>query len=84
MTEYNPEVPLIWTIKGNLPLADLRYETSWQDTAEFTTFTENHYLGDELVKSSTHAYNRQPLEMVGEQASYEKFNLIDTLGVYHG
>jgi hypothetical protein len=66
----NTEEPLIWTAKGNLPLAGLRYETIWNDQKDFTTFTENYYLADELVKSSTHAYNRKPLDLFGEQATF--------------
>jgi hypothetical protein len=62
--------PLIWTNKGNLPVADLRYEVLWQDTEDFIKFTENHYLGEELVKSSSHAYSKKPLEITGEQQQF--------------
>lgn len=59
--------PLIWTSKGNLLIADLRYETLWNDSSDFTQFTENYYLGDELVKSSSHVYSRKPLEAQADQ-----------------
>lgn len=66
----NTEVPLIWTTKGNLPEADLRFEHNWQDTEDYTALTLSYYLGDELVKSSTHVYSKKPLEMFGETQSF--------------
>lgn len=51
--------PLVWTTRGNLPAADLRYETAWQDGPEFVVFRERHYLGDELVRESAHVLKRE-------------------------
>ena len=56
------EVPLIWTTKGNIPVADLRVENVWEDTEDYVKFTELYFLDDEMVKASTHVYCRKPLE----------------------
>jgi len=51
--------PLIWTIKGNMPLAQLRYETEWTVTDEFIKFVEKHIdSSGEVVKQSSHVYDR--------------------------
>lgn len=62
------DIPLIWTSKGNLPIADLRYEYFWEDSPEALKFTESYFLGDELVKSSSHLYLKNGLDVFGEQA----------------
>lgn len=61
------DVPLIWTTKGNLPVADLRVEHKWEDTVEYVKLTEIYFLGDEMVKASTHVYCRKPLEALPQQ-----------------
>lgn len=60
--------PLIYTSKGNLPVASLRLETAWQDTPEYVTFRETYYLGDEVVKQSVHVLKRHGAAAQGEQA----------------
>ena len=62
MTEQQDQIPLIWTSKGNLPVTDLQYKTYWEDAEQYTAFTEQYFLGEELVKSSTHVYSKKPLE----------------------
>ena len=69
MAQAEQEVPLIWTSKGNLPISDLRYESGWIDHEDYMSFTENYHLDDELVKSSTHVYNKKPLDLFSEQAT---------------
>ncbi len=64
------ETPLIWTSKGNLPIEDLRYETLWNNQDQYISFTENYYLDDELIKSSTHVYSKNPLELNLSQESF--------------
>lgn len=65
------EIPLIWTSKGNLPIADLRYETSWEVTPDYIKLIENYYDStDELVKSSAHVYSIKPLESTAIQQSF--------------
>lgn len=48
--------PLIWTIKGNLPISSLKYRHSWTDTPDEVTFAEEYLLEDEVVKRSVHVY----------------------------
>jgi len=66
----NINTPLIWTIKGNLPVNELRYETGWEDAEDYLKFMENYYLGDELVKSSAHVYVKKALAVLGEQSVF--------------
>lgn len=46
--------PLIWTSKGNLPLASLDYRTLREDVPGSVVFVEEHWLGDERVKRAVH------------------------------
>lgn len=46
--------PLIWTTKGNLPVASLRHDTEWRVSEERIIFVERYWLGEEVVKESTH------------------------------
>jgi len=46
--------PLIFTSKGNLPLADLHHEVIWDVSNDKIIFTESYFLGDECVKQSSH------------------------------
>jgi hypothetical protein len=59
------EIPLIWTTKGNLPIADLEYKTEWFDHPEYMTFSEKYFLGEELVKSSVHVYSKIGMALGG-------------------
>lgn len=53
------DTPLIYTIKGNLPVENLRYEPHWEDTEDYIKFVETYYLGDEVVKQSAHVYSKR-------------------------
>lgn len=46
--------PLIYTSKGNIPLASLEYSHAWEDTDTYTKFTETHTLEGEVVKQAVH------------------------------
>lgn len=60
----NDDVPMIWTSRGHMPEASLRFEVEWQVTDDFIRFTERHFADDgEVVKQSSHLYDR-----VGVQA----------------
>ncbi len=48
--------PLIWTSKGNLPIASLTYRHEWIDNENETTLVEEYRLGDEIVKRSVHVH----------------------------
>ena len=54
----NDEVPLIWTIKGNLPVDSLKYEHSWEHGEGFIKFSERYLLDGEIVKESAHVYSK--------------------------
>lgn len=60
--------PLIWTTKGNLPVASLRYETAWHDDEKQVIFRERYYLDDELVRQNVHTLLREGQQATGEQA----------------
>lgn len=51
-------IPLLWTSKGNLPVASLRYVTLWQVGEYQVQFVEEYYLGDELVRRNLHVHYR--------------------------
>lgn len=48
------EQPLIWTTLGNLPVSDLTHKVDWRVSPEQIIFTESYYVGDVLVKQSSH------------------------------
>lgn len=64
------EEPLIYTTKGNLPVASLTYRTSWVLSDAFIKFTEQYRLGDEVVKESAHVYDRKGVLATGEAQSF--------------
>ena len=48
------EQPLIWTSKGNLPVADLTYVPMWEETDDYIKFVETYKLDNEVVKQSAY------------------------------
>jgi hypothetical protein len=61
-------VPLIYTSKGNVPIASLRYEHKWEDNDRYTALHEFWFDGDEIVKNSTHMLAKSGLVIGGQQA----------------
>ena len=55
------DVPLIHTIKGNLPITDLQYETQWEVTDDYTKFIETYSLNGEVVRQSAHVLAKHGL-----------------------
>jgi hypothetical protein len=53
-TENEKDVPLIWTTKGNLPVASLEYYIGWDITEESIVFKEQYRLDGEIVKENSH------------------------------
>lgn len=43
---------------GNLPIDSLKYYYQWEDTPEYTKFTETYSKDDVIVKQSCHVYSR--------------------------
>lgn len=58
--------PLIATTKGNIPLAGLRHETVWRVLPDTILFKEMYFLGDEMVKESSHLCVLTGAAAVGE------------------
>ena len=46
--------PLIYTSKGNVPVSHLQHEVEWRVNPEQIVFIERYYLGEEVVKESSH------------------------------
>lgn len=70
------EQPLIYTSKGNLPIASLRYEHKREDTPGNIVFIEEYFLGEESVKRSVHVLPvvgvcLQGVELPGPEAFVE-------------
>lgn len=61
--------PLIYTIKGNLLVEDLRYHHEWQEDDHAITLVEEYYLGDELVRRNVHARMKKGLPFLLQQQS---------------
>jgi len=62
--------PLIYTIKGNIPISSLDYSAVWLDTADFIKLTETYRLEGEIVKESVHIYMKRALESTIEQGIF--------------
>lgn len=60
--------PLIFTTKGNMPVSQLQYVTSWEDTPLYTKFVERYLLDGEVVRESAHVLAREGVSMEGQQA----------------
>ena len=46
--------PLIFTTKGNIPLASLTREVEWRIAEKVIVFIERYFLEGEMVKESSH------------------------------
>ncbi len=60
--------PLIYTIKGNLPIASLQYATRWERTDDYVKLVETYRLDGEVVRESAHVLTSKALDMTPEQA----------------
>lgn len=52
-------MPLVYTSKGNLPMASLNYEVRWEDTPDYTKLVEVYKLEGEIVKESAHVLSKR-------------------------
>lgn len=55
------EPPLIYTSRGNLPMASLQYATRWEEGPEWIKFVETYSFDGEVVRESAHVYTRRGL-----------------------
>lgn len=62
--------PLIYTIKGNLPIASLAYSTHWDVQERYIKFTETYKLGDEVVRQSAHVYDKHGIKASAAVGSF--------------
>lgn len=54
------EIPLIWTTRGNQPVADLAYAVRWEDSPEYLKMVETYTAKDGVVvKESAHVYAKR-------------------------
>lgn len=60
------DTPMIWTAKGNLPVADLEERIVWTDNADETICAHEHWLAGECVKRSVHIYKRTGVETLSQ------------------
>jgi len=51
--------PLIYTSRGNLPIASLQYAVRWEDAADYLKFVEVYTLNGEVVRESAHVYTKR-------------------------
>ena len=64
------EEPIMWTSKGNLPLAVLQHETRWEKTDTYVKFVEVHRFGGEIVREAAHVLMLQPLTTMAETEGF--------------
>lgn len=58
--------PLIYTTKGNLPIASLEYSHKWEDEPGYLKFIETYTLDGEVVKQSAHVLMKTGLAIGAE------------------
>lgn len=63
--------PLIYTTKGNLPIAQLAYSHRWEDTPDYIKFIETYKLADEVVRESVHVMGKKSLDLAAAQGAVE-------------
>lgn len=76
------DVPLLYTTKGNLPIALFaeegdedkhlkpgRHFVTWEVVDDYIKFVEVYTLNGEVVKSSPHVYIKKGLQLFAEQGS---------------
>lgn len=69
--QVEQDVPLIWTTKGNLPVASLEYYIGWDITDESIVFREQYRLDGEIVKENAHVKLLKGGEAVPETAQFQ-------------
>ena len=60
------EDPLIYTTKGNLPIASLDYSHQWENLDTDIKFSETYTLNGEVVKQSAHVLMKTGLAIGAE------------------
>ena len=63
-------IPLIWTNKGNLPIADLEYKVDWFETNDEIGMSEEYSHEGEVVRRSVHVRKKQGSAVGAEQVTF--------------
>lgn len=57
------DTPLIYTIRGNLPISDLEYSTHWEDNEDYTKLVETYKHKGTVVRESVHVLTRKTIDL---------------------
>lgn len=64
------DTPLIYTLKGNLPIEVLEYSHKWEERDTCHVFSEIYTLDGEIVKESAHVLMKTGLAIGSEQEQF--------------
>lgn len=62
--------PLIYTTKGNVPIASLKYRHEWQEDDNGIYLIEEYTLDGEIVKKNVHARLKQGIPSLLKQQTF--------------
>lgn len=64
------QIPMIWTSKGNRPIAGLTLQPEWTVNDDYIKFVERwRDESGEVVKESAHVYDRKGVHLDGAVAA---------------
>lgn len=63
-------VPLIYTVKGNLPIAELEQRVVWTDSPKETICASEHWHNGQCVRREVHIFKREGLTALGETGAF--------------
>lgn len=64
------EEPLIYTTKGNVPIASLQYRHEWQEDDNGIYLIEEYTLDGEIVKKNVHARLKKGIPSLLKQQTF--------------
>ena len=63
--------PLIWTTRGNMPVAELKHEVLWDVQNDYTKLIERYTASDGIVvREDAHVYSKHGLTGKSAVASF--------------
>ena len=68
-TPATPEVPLIYTTLGNIPVSTLEHYVRWENNDDYVKFVEIYMHQGVVVKESAHVMAKKAPAMAAEQAA---------------
>jgi hypothetical protein len=63
----NTEIPLIYTSRGNLPIASLTRNVRWENTEDYVKFVETYTFEDEVVIENANVLAKRLPTMAAQQ-----------------